>query len=211
MVDRAKHAAWGALGFLVAAGLVIGFFTWMTNNTDRFTAVASSWGNAASTVAVTTGDWVTEKASGDAATADVSEAKVVWVENKAPARWPVRRAVATWNKGLTAVQLKVGKCQPGAGCIKVAEASYLAPNDGGVTLGKTTRLFGTSVRFNRDAVHRVPAAYLAVSTCHELGHALGLKHRAAKTTCMNATVGTGSVSRPDATDFASVNAKYGHR
>jgi hypothetical protein len=47
------------------------------------------------------------------------------------------------------------------------------------------------------------------ATCHELGHALGRPHRREFSTCMHAYIDPGASTRPDAKDFAAVDARYG--
>jgi hypothetical protein len=217
--DRLKAAGGAVVGFMgkvivvillvIAAGALV---NWSHSHpkqsqatTDKvITAGASSIGWAA--------DGITGATGGSAATVKgVSAADTIWVENKAPGYWPVAKAVAAWNKGLTSVQLKVGACQDGALCIRVSEVSYLPEGDnGGATLGRTTQfLFGApSVKFNREAAHQVPKSFLAVAACHELGHALGQPHREARTTCMQPVVGHGVPARPDKDDFADVNKRY---
>ena len=209
IVDKLKKAAWGVLGVLVAVFLVVGFFTWATNNQAQFTRVASSGGNAAANVAVTTFDWISAKAGGQAAT---TGPQVIYVQSEAPGYWGVGQAIRTWNKGLTNVQLKAGDCVEGATCITVSQVSELPDEDGRMVLGKTTSFFGMSpsIRFNGAAVHHVRTPLLSVAACHELGHALGLKHRTTMNSCMHATVTTGVSKRPDAQDYAAVNDKYGH-
>src|SRR6185312_4264774 len=156
-------------------------------------------------------DGITSMTGGSAAeAAGAGGVQVVMVENTAPLRWHVGGAIKAWNRGLTNVQLKAGDCQDGLKCIKVSQVSYLAPEDGRLVLGRTNTFFGLSIRFNGAAVKQVPARSLAVSACHELGHALGAGHRDVATSCMDKVIGPGVSTRPDKADFAKVNDKYGH-
>jgi Matrixin len=207
-----KAAAWQVLAFLVAVGLIIGFFTWAFNNKQTFTAVAGSVGNAGASVVIGTADWIAEQAGGSPTSSNAAHAgpETIWVEKDASAvRWPVGRAVVEWNRGLTSVKLRVGKCHDGAECIKVSQAELYTPEGQSLVLGKTQTLFGKRVKLNAAAVGHVPASYLQFAACHELGHALGLEHRSALTSCMHASA-KGAATRPDRTDFARVNAEYGH-
>jgi hypothetical protein len=217
--ERLKAAGGAVVGFMGKVIVVIilliiagGVVSWKHNHPKQAQATTDSLMTAGASTITWASNAVTSATGGSAATVKgVSAADTIWVENKAPGYWPVAKAVAAWNKGLTSVQLKVGACRDGALCIRVSEASYLPEGDnGGATLGRTTQfLFGApSVKFNREATHRVPRSFLAVAACHELGHALGQEHRDARTTCMQPVVGRGVPARPDADDFADVNKRY---
>ncbi|HEX7996240.1 MAG TPA: hypothetical protein VF506_20155 [Streptosporangiaceae bacterium] len=194
--------------FLVL-GLIVG---WSQRNkpqaqatTDKvMTAIASGIGWGA--------DGITNMTGGSAAeAAGAGGVEVIYVKNEAPLRWHVGGAIKVWNKGLTNVKLQaVQECPTDGTCIKIRQVSELPPQDGRMVLGRTSTFFGTTIRFNGAAVGHVPARSLAVAACHELGHALGAEHRTVTSSCMDAVIGPGVSTRPDATDYAKVNDKYGH-
>lgn len=194
---------------LLALGVVIGVFVYLGNNQRQFNRVVDAGGYAGTSLLVSTLTWIGDKAgggsTGQAATAGP---ETIWVENKAPARWPVRQAVAQWNRGLTTVQLRIGKCPADAECIKVSQTSLVRDAGQPLVLGVTSTLFGKRVKLNAAAVGHVPASYLAFSTCHELGHALGLEHRASRGSCMFPSA-AGASTRPDRADYVAVNEKHG--
>lgn len=184
--------------------------TWARGNPAQAQATTNKVMTAGASVIGWAADGVTGMTGGSAGQAATTGPETIWVDSKAPAGWHVAQAVATWNKGLTTVKLRVGRCVDGEKCIHVSQVSYLAPEGGRLTLGRTSTFFGLSVKFNKAAVGQVPASFFQVAACHELGHALGAGHNPSRGSCMHATIGVGVPARPDATDFATVNAKYGH-
>lgn len=137
-----------------------------------------------------------------------SGATVIYVQNGAGSAWPVRRAVSAWNSGLRRVRLRYGRCPVGRICIRVTEADLGRVSSGhGGKFGETFT-FLHLVRLNRNA--RSASAHDRMqATCHELGHALGRPHRRELSTCMHTYIDPGASTRPDAKDFAAVNARYG--
>jgi hypothetical protein len=133
---------------------------------------------------------------------------VVYVQSEAASAWPVQRAVSAWNSGLRRVRLRYGRCPLGQTCIRVTEAD-LGPvsRAHGGKFGETSAFF-RSVRLNRNA-RSAPAHDRLQAVCHELGHALGRPHRRELSTCMHTYIDPGASTRPDAKDFAAVNARYG--
>ena len=122
--------------------------------------------------------------------------------------WPVQRAVAAWNSGLRRVKLRYGRCHLGATCIHVVDANLGPVSRGnGGKFGETTAFIGL-IRMNRNA--RSASAHDRLqATCHELGHALGRPHRRGFSTCMHTYIDPAASTRPDAKDFAAVNAGHG--
>jgi hypothetical protein len=131
---------------------------------------------------------------------------VIYVQNEASSAWPVRQAVSAWNAGLRRVKLRLGRCRVGATCIRVSEADFGSGSGSRVRLGETSA-FGGSVRLSRN-VGRLSAHDRAQTVCHELGHSLGRPHRKEFSTCMHTYIEPGAGTRPDAKDFAAVNARY---
>jgi hypothetical protein len=137
-----------------------------------------------------------------------STVTVIYVQSDVSSAWPMQRAVSVWNSGLRRVKLRYGRCPLTATCIHVVEADLgpLSTANGG-KLGETTAFIGL-IRLNRNA--RSASAHDRMqATCHELGHALGRSHRPDFSTCMHTYIDPRASTRPDAKDFAAVNARYG--
>lgn len=137
-----------------------------------------------------------------------SKVTVIYVQNDAGPAWPVQRAVTVWNAGLRRVKLRYGRCPLTATCIHVIEADLgpVSTANGG-KFGETTAFIGL-IRLNRNAESASTHDRMQ-ATCHELGHALGRPHRRELTTCMHTYIDRRAGTRPDAKDFAAVNARYG--
>lgn len=209
-----KAEGWGrsAVKLLLYAALIFGLFTFITTQPNTSKQVVSHVANAAAAVTISTADWVAAKAGGGAATAQAATTgpQVIYVQNEAPLRWHVGRAIKLWNAGLTNVQLRAGDCVSGSQCIKVKQGEVFTPDGQPLRLGQTQKLFGKRITFNAEAVRQhVPASYYMFASCHELGHALGLDHRTVASSCMHASA-QGAATRPDRTDFANVNNEYGN-
>ena len=208
----------GAVGFLKKAILAVllvfvlaAVVTWGRSNPTQAQATTNKVMTAGASVIGWAADGVTNLTGGSAGQAATAGPETIWVDSTAPAGWHVRQAVLTWNKGLTTAKLRLGPCREGAECIHVKQVGYLAPSDGRLTLGRTSSFFGSSptIRLNADAIGQVPASVFQVAACHEIGHALGVEHNPSTASCMHATIGAGVPARPDAADFAAVNAKHG--
>ena len=203
---------WKIAVAIILVVFVAALVSWARGNPRQAQATTNKVMNAGASVIGWAADGVTGMTGGQAAEAGPGGPQVIYVQSEAPGYWGVGQAIKTWNKGLTNVQLKAGDCVEGATCITVSQVSELPDEDGRMVLGKTTSFFGMSpsIRFNGAAVHHVRTPLLSVAACHELGHALGLKHRTTMNSCMHATVTTGVSKRPDAQDYAAVNDKYGN-
>lgn len=202
----AVRVLWKIAIFVVGLVIIGALVHWGQNNpaqaqstTDKvMTAGASTVGWAA--------DGVTSMTGGDAAHEGTASMETIWVQSTAPARWQVNRAIMVWNRGLTGVQLKAGECQSGSQCIKVSQGQVYTPKGESLILGKTSTWFGKKIKFNSDAVGRVTVSDMAYTSCHELGHALGVPHSASKLSCMYPSA-KGAAGRPAQADFDAVNSR----
>jgi len=183
--------------------------TWARTNPTQAQATTNKVMTAGASTIGWAADGITGMTGGSAAHEGGVATETIWVENTAPARWQVGRAIRAWNKGLVGVQLKPGPCQSGSPCIKVKQEALVTPAGESLILGRTSTFFGTTVRFNSAAVNHVSASHFAYASCHEFGHALHVPHSASKGSCMFPSA-AGAALAPAAADFAAVNAQYGH-
>jgi len=208
VVGVIKKAIMAVILLVVLAALI----SWGRSNPSQAQATTNKVMGAGASVIGWAADGVTSMTGGQAAeAAGAGGAQVVYIHNAAPLRWHVGAAIKVWNKGLTNVQLEaVQECPSDVTCFEVSQVPELPPTEGRLTLGKTHTFINKRIDFNGAAVGQVPARSLAVSACHELGHALGAEHRTVATSCMDKVIGPGVSTRPDKADFAKVNDKFGH-
>lgn len=218
-VEGVVTALWKLVLAFVAVGIAIGTWVYLGSHQANFNAAVNSGGNFATNAVTTAFDWGSAKMGGSTSGGQAATAgpQTIWVENTAPNRWQVGRAIKVWNEGLTTVQLKGGKCHSGAECIKVTQEKVFTPEGESLVLGKTSTWFGRKIRLNSDAVGQVPGSAYAYTSCHELGHALGLNgdelgghdgHSTSKRSCMFPSA-AGAWTKPAKADFDAVNSQPG--
>jgi Matrixin len=126
----------------------------------------------------------------------------VWAVNAAAARWAGNNPVD--------FRYTTHGCPSGSQCVTVRQSELASPAVGVTSIGRvgasirsvTIVLDTTFGRTNSSARRRNVV-------CHELGHALGLKHRTATTSCLTSYVT--AQKYPDATDIKNLNTMYGNR
>lgn len=115
------------------------------------------------------------------------EPGVVYVENNAPG-WPVRRVAEKLDNGLNLDLRVVRKCPEEFRCISVRSVRSI----GGNTIGRANvwhftnsgRTAKVEVLLETKWGNKATKKQRRGLVCHELGHALGLKHSNKKNTCM---------------------------
>jgi hypothetical protein len=183
---------------LRAAGITGVLNAGETVGTNQIMACSPTWGTAAA--------WCSHAWAYN----QFNDPQVYFLDHT-PAGYPVTAAVNDWyqSPGIDAYYRWYTQGCPGGGrhCVNVyavnsAQSWYgqttWAPNapSGPVTVELNTRTLGN-------------ATQRAKTTCHELGHALGLDHNSSTNSCLvSGTVGPGWSTHPSGDDFQVLNLLY---
>lgn len=113
----------------------------------------------------------------------------VYFRDHTPSAWPVRAAVAAWNRavGIDSYWTTGGCPAGGRHCVDVWSGNYGANGWTGNTtyrLNASRNLLDGSVRVRLNDYYAASAADRRNSTCHELGHALGVAHNLSTGSCV---------------------------
>lgn len=125
--------------------------------------------------------------------------------------WPVKAAAARWSKGNPVdIRYTSTGCPANVQCVTIRQSELADP-----TVGLTTTTTGggviktSNVTLDTTFGRKNSAARRQNVVCHEMGHALGLKHQATTSSCMNSYVT--SERYPNATDIKNLKTMYGSR
>jgi hypothetical protein len=125
--------------------------------------------------------------------------------------WPVKAAAARWSKG-GAVEIRYTSkgCPTNVQCVTIRQSELDDP-----TVGlAATKIVGSDIKASAVTLdttfgRKNSAARRQNVVCHEMGHALGLKHRDKTSSCMNPYVT--NERYPDSTDLKTLASMYAHR
>lgn len=125
--------------------------------------------------------------------------------------WPIRAAAERWDDGNPVdFRYTTQGCPAKSQCVIVRQKELASPTVGVTTIARLgTDIKTVTIVLDTTFGRTNSAAKRRNVTCHELGHSLGLKHRAARSTCLTSYVST--VTTPDSTDIKTLNMMYGHR
>ena len=125
--------------------------------------------------------------------------------------WPVYAAAERWdNDNPVNFRYTTKSCPRGSQCVTVRQSELPAPAAGTTT----TVSVGDDIRSSKVVLDTTFGRTSSYSrrrnvVCHELGHALGLKHRSSSSSCLTSSVTT--QRHPDATDIKNLKIMYGYR
>lgn len=128
-----------------------------------------------------------------------------------PAGYPVTNAVSDWNQaaGIDSYYRWYTQGCPGGGrhCVHVYAVNSAEDWYGLTSWAANAPSGPASVQLNTRLLGN--ATQRAKTTCHELGHALGLDHNSSTNSCLKSgTVGAGWSTRPSADDRQVLNLLY---
>jgi Matrixin len=125
------------------------------------------------------------------------------------ANWEfVRSAGWRWSRSSRIRVVLVAKCPRREYCVKITEGRYNTQWAGRTTLTydpKTNTAWWGTIKLNTRYLYN--RATRRMTTCHEMGHALGLSHRHRGRSCMRASFAT-MYGKPDATDYKDLRRIY---
>ena len=98
-------AGWKALLLVFVIVAIAASVHWAQHNSNQAQATGDKVIGAAASGIGWAADSFTNMTGGSADTVRGSGGRLIWVQDEAPGYWPVRQAVANWNKGLTTVHL----------------------------------------------------------------------------------------------------------
>ena len=124
--------------------------------------------------------------------------------------WPVYAAAERWDdKNPVDFRYTTHGCPSGFQCVAVRQSELAPPAVGVTSIGRVgASIRSVSIVLDTTFGRRNSSARRRNVVCHELGHALGLKHRTATTSCLTSYVTTQKY--PDATDIKNLDTMYGH-
>lgn len=122
--------------------------------------------------------------------------------------WPVSLAAERWDNGNPVdFRYTTKPCPKDTQCVTVRQAELPSPTVGVTAISRVgTDIKAATITLDTTFGRTNTSARRRNVVCHELGHALGLKHRTATSTCL--TSYAASQQYPDATDIKNLNAMY---
>jgi hypothetical protein len=124
--------------------------------------------------------------------------------------WPVKAAAARWSKGGVDVRYTSTGCPKDVQCVVIRQSELNDPTVGlTATSVAGSVIKASSITLDTTFGRKNSAPRRQNVVCHEMGHALGLKHRDTTSSCMNPYVT--SERYPDATDLKTLTSNYSHR